>query len=39
VQIVDGTSVKLSKDCAAVLKVEPGEQVRICELAPPKKQD
>jgi arginine N-succinyltransferase len=39
VQIVDGTSVKLSTDCAAVVKVEPGEQVRICELAPPKKQD
>jgi arginine N-succinyltransferase len=37
IDILDADTVKLSRPCAAALKVEPGEQVRICELAPPKK--
>src|SRR5688572_29538040 len=37
VEAVDDNAVRLSKCCAQALKIEPGEQVRICELAPPKK--
>ena len=34
VEIVDETSVRLSRGCAQVLKLEPGEQVRVCQLTP-----
>ena len=36
VEMVDETLVRLSRGCAQVLKLEPGEQVRICEPAPAK---
>jgi arginine N-succinyltransferase len=37
VEVVDADTVRLSRGCAQVLKIEPGEQVRFCELSPPKK--
>lgn len=38
IEVVDEQNIRLTRACAKVLKVDVGDQVRFCELAPPKQQ-
>jgi arginine N-succinyltransferase len=38
IQVVNEQQIRLNRECASVLKVNPGDPVRYCELSPPRQQ-